>query len=149
MREEDSYKEGEFSYVKQYWDAVNGMGKKFQEWPAGTWSSDDLTALVAKDTTAHAASTGVATHTTTAGGAGGAAAIPADCSEELQCDWIDCFDYEIISGQECWREMCKSECGDELCTLWHWPDATTGWVEDTCKEPPAELLSVEWDKIDW
>lgn len=52
-----------------------------------------------------------------------------DCGD-LECSWVDCTEMETKSGIECWKELCFDDCGDEVCTLWHWeaPD----WITEEC-----------------
>jgi len=53
-----------------------------------------------------------------------------DCNEEFNeesCEFIECEDWEIREDDnDCWREICYNDCGDEYCALWHldsWNDA--------------------------
>lgn len=46
-----------------------------------------------------------------------------DCDPEYNednCEFVECEEWEYrADDNDCWRELCYSDCGLELCKLWH------------------------------
>lgn len=68
------------------------------------------------------------------------------CSNEFECEWIDCEAHEKGDDDLCWREDCHTECGEFECVIWHWYDDRAEWVEDSCN---IEAVMMEFNGHDY
>lgn len=51
------------------------------------------------------------------------------------CEFVDCEENEQAEYEStCWKESCSSDCGEELCGLWHQPTGTDDWYYSECPE---------------
>jgi len=47
---------------------------------------------------------------------------------------------------ECWKELCDTSCGDEICLLWHWNTNTFEWDTEDCAEEEIAGAALGMDR---
>lgn len=75
-----------------------------------------------------------------------------DCNEEFECEFVECEPEEHTYGEgTCWKELCRNECEDEECMLWHavGQDAAGNWEwqDEACPSNFEDEVGENFDQF--